>query len=270
MSNRVSPQRQKNAIAVIGGPSTVIDLAGLRIIVDPTFDPAGPQDFLTRLVQPAAREEDLGLVDIALVSHDLHPDNLDTRGRAFAMAAPHLLTGPISSTRLGAPATGLATWESYEVPRADGVDGSLRIVALPAVHGPQDGERDKDGNVNCEVTGFLLSGDDLPTVYVSGDNASIAAVTEIARKYGPVDVAVLFMGAARVPAKFHGRLISLSAQLATAAAVILGANAVIPAHCDSWAHFTEGHADVERAFNDAGLSSLLRLAAPAEWVPLDF
>ena len=47
--------------------------------------------------------------------------------------------------------------------RLDG--GSLTVTAVPAVHGPEDGERDADGFVNCEVIGFVLAGQDLPTVY---------------------------------------------------------------------------------------------------------
>ena len=34
---------------------------------------------------------------------------------------------------------------------------------------------------------------------------------------------------------------------------------VIPAHYDGWAHFSEGRADLARAFDDAGLTAKLRL-----------
>ena len=64
------------------------------------------------------------------------------------------------------------------VQRPDG--GELVVTAVPAVHGPEDGERDAEGFVNCEVIGFILSSGDLPTVYVSGDNASIGTVVDIA------------------------------------------------------------------------------------------
>lgn len=53
--------------------------------------------------------------------------------------------------------------------------------------------------VNTEVIGFVLSGPGLPTVYLSGDNASIATVAEIARRAPAIDAAVLHAGAARVP-----------------------------------------------------------------------
>lgn len=270
MNDRVQPQRRACAVSVIGGPTTVIDVGGLRIVVDPTFDepgPKGPGGYLTKLTGPAASPSDLGAVDVVLVSHDQHPDNLDVSGREFALVAPLLLTGPASAGRLGPAATGLSPWSTYRMPRPDG-NGELQITAVPAVHGPEDGEKDDDGHVNCEVIGFVLSGRALPTVYVSGDNASMRVVGEISRKIGRIDVAVLFMGAARVPAKNEGRPLTLTSERGSAAAAILDASSVIPAHCDGWAHFTEGHAEITRAFNDAGLLAVLADAAPGEWIPL--
>ncbi|MEV6860553.1 MBL fold metallo-hydrolase [Streptosporangium subroseum] len=267
MTYRIGPARQKCAITVLGGPTTVIDIGGLRIVADPTFDDPGPKTPLIKLAGPAASEADVGAVDAVLVSHDLHPDNLDERGHAFALAAPVLLTGPVTAQRLGPPAVGLASWTTHELPRADG-GGSLEVRAVPAVHGPEDGDRDEDGHVTCEVTGFVLSGQDLPTVYVSGDNASVGTVAEIARRAGPIDVAVLFIGAARVPVRQGGRHLTLTSERAGAVAAVLGAPIVIPAHYDGWAHFTEGRAEIDRAFDDAGLSGLLRGADHGDWIEL--
>ena len=106
------------------------------------------------------------------------------------------------------------------MPRPGG--GELTVTAVPAVHGPEDGERDADGFVNCEVTGFVLSGPDLPVVYVSGDNASIRTVTEITRRTPAIDAVVLHAGAARVQRRFEGRALSLDSIRAAAAAAILG------------------------------------------------
>ena len=82
---------------VAGGPTAVLDVGGLRIVSDPTFDPPGPHGYLTKTAGPAVTEDQLRPVDLVLVSHDNHPDNLDDRGRALALAAPLVLT-----TRSGA------------------------------------------------------------------------------------------------------------------------------------------------------------------------
>lgn len=265
--NSTGPARQDRAITVLGGPTAVIDMGGLRIVSDPTFDAPGPQGYLAKTAGPAAGEDVVGPVDLVLVSHEGHPDNLDGRGRAFAKSAPLVLTGPLSARQLGSPAVGLAPWTAHSVPRPDGA-GDLTVLAVPAVHGPEDGERDADGNVNCEVIGFVLSGQGLPTVYVSGDNASIRTVVEISRRVPDIDAAVLHAGAARVPAKFGGRPLSLNGHRAAAAAAVLGADVVVPAHYDGWAHFSEGLPEIELAFHEAGLSSLLRVAPHGTWLPL--
>ncbi|MEU9368284.1 MBL fold metallo-hydrolase [Streptomyces avermitilis] len=264
-STRLS--RQECAVTVLGGPTAVIDMGGLRIVSDPTFDEPGPQGYLTKTAGPAVSASALGPVDLVLVSHDLHPDNFDKRGRAFAETAPLVLTGPLSAARLGQPAIGLSPWTSHSLLRRDG-GGELTVLAVPAVHGPEDGERDADGYVNCEVTGFVLSGPGLPTVYVSGDNASIRTVTEVSRRVPDISAALLHAGAARVPAKFEGRPLSMDSRRAAAAAAVLDADIVVPAHYDGWTHFSEGLADLELAFHEAGLSSLLRTATHGSWVTL--
>lgn len=161
MSGRVDARRRDCAISVLGGPTTVIDIAGRRIVMDPTFDPPGVHAYLTKLTGPAVNADALGAVDAVLVSHDQHPDNFDDDGRRMALAAPLLLTHPGAAARLRPPAVGLAPWDSHEL---GGGTGSLTAQAVPAVHGPADGQRDDGGHVNCEVTGFVLSGPGLPTV----------------------------------------------------------------------------------------------------------
>jgi hypothetical protein len=112
------------------------------------------------------------------------------------------------------------------------------VTAVPAIHGPEDGERDAEGFINCEVIGFVLSGANLPTVYLSGDNASIRTSAEIAQRIPDVDMAVLHAGAARVPGKFRDRPVSMDSIRRRPGCLI-----VIPAHHDGWAHFTEGRDD---------------------------
>ncbi|WP_235660120.1 MBL fold metallo-hydrolase [Mycolicibacterium smegmatis] len=204
----MTTRRLPFGVAVLGGPTTVVDIGGHRLICDPTFDPPTDYGYLQKLAGPAADESAVGDVDVALVSHDLHPDNLDVAGRAFALSAPVLLTTATAATRLGAPSVPLAPWTTWESP-----DG-LAITAVPARHGPADGELNEEGFVNCEVIGFVVTAPDSPTVYLSGDNASVEIVREIRERIGGIDCAVLFAGSASVPAKFDGRPLSLTAERA--------------------------------------------------------
>ncbi|MEW2294735.1 MBL fold metallo-hydrolase [Streptomyces sp. NPDC006743] len=264
-SSPLLPRHDGSAL-VVGGPTTVLDLGGLRFVSDPTFDDPGPHGYLTKTIGPAVTGTRLADADVVLVSHDNHADNFDDSGRAFASAAPLLLTTTGGAERLGTPAKGLAAWDTHTLTRPDG--GELTVTAVPAVHGPEDGEADADGDINCQTIGFVLSGDGLPTVYISGDNASIRTVAEISRKVSRVDAAVLHAGAARVPGKFRERPVSLDSVRAAAAAAILGAPVNIPVHYDGWDHFTEGREVIEHAFDDAGITSVLRVADHGTWLPL--
>jgi L-ascorbate metabolism protein UlaG (beta-lactamase superfamily) len=263
MTEVVDAQRRDCAISVLGGPTTVVDIAGRRIVMDPTFDPPGPHDYLTKTTGPAVSSDALGTIDAVLISHDQHPDNLDDSGRRLALASPLIVTHPGAAGRFGPPAVGLQPWQSFYLP---GGPGRIAAQAVPAVHGPADGQRDASGHVNCEVTGFVLYGPGLPTIYLSGDNASMGAVREVADRVGDIDIAVLFAGSASVPTKERGRPLTLTAARAAAAAEVLDPKVVIPAHVNGWAHFSEGIDEFVAAFDKAGIRKLLRVAAHGEWI----
>ncbi|MEU3844630.1 MBL fold metallo-hydrolase [Streptomyces sp. NPDC028635] len=240
-----------------GGPTALFEYGGLRFLTDPTFDepgvyPIGGGRSLTKLAPSRTTPAALGRVDVVLLSHDEHPDNLDHSGRALLADVPLTLTTTGGARRIGAGATGLADWESVDLDRPGG--GTVTVTGVPAVHGP--GTKEQVEPVSGQVIGFVLTGEGLPTVYVSGDNASLDAVREIADRFGPVDTAVLFAGAPRT-GLFDDALLVLDGAGAAEAARLLGARRVVPVHCDSWAHFTEGREDVVKAFAAAGIGDRL-------------
>jgi L-ascorbate metabolism protein UlaG (beta-lactamase superfamily) len=256
-STRTTPEQI--SVRVFGGPTALFEYGGLRFLTDPTFDAPGdyevPGGRLTKTAPSSAAPADLGRIDVVLLSHDEHPDNLDNSGRALLADVPLTLTTPGGGQRLGGHAKGLADWESVALDRPGG--GTVTVTGVPAIHGPR--ARDEVEPVTGQVVGFVLTGDGLPTVYVSGDNASLDAVEQVAARFGPVGTAVLFAGAPRFPILFDGAPIVLDSAQATRAAGILGARQVVPVHYDSWAHFTEGRDDLVAAFTAAGLLDILDL-----------
>lgn len=251
-------------ILYVGGPTAVIELGGVRLLTDPTFDAPGEYPIgsrsLVKTAGPALPAGELAPVDAVLLSHDHHPDNLDAAGRRHLAEVPLVLSTASAYERVGAPVRALPPWARMELPRPDG--GVLRITAVPALHGPEDSEP-----LVGEVTGFVLSGEDLPTVYVSGDNASLDVVRTIADRLGPFDVAVLFAGAARTPLIPDAPL-TLTSEAAAEAARMLGARHVVPLHFEHWAHFTEDGGALTKAFAEAGLTDRLRLLEPGGSVRL--
>lgn len=249
-------------VELIGGPTAVIEIGGLRLLTDPTFGGPGPYSSgpstLTRLVGPARTPEELGPIDAVLLSHDQHADNLDDAGRALLPAVPTTVSTRAAAERIPG-VTGLGPWQRLVLPRPDGRD--LAVTAVPAIHGP-DGMEASSG----PVIGFVLHGDGVPTVYVSGDNASLRVVEEVAHHLGPIVFAVLFGGGARVP-RLDAYLTLTSDQLPVATE-LLGAERVVPVHSEGWAHFTQDHASIRRAFDASAVRDRLVLLEPGEGTTL--
>ena len=223
----------------------MLEYAGKRFITDPTFD--APQSYaepgstvLVKTAGPGIPRTEIGTIDAVLLSHHGHRDNLDYEGlELIATGIPTLSTPDAASDLFGGSVIGLDSWETHEI------DGIV-ITAVPALHGPPGSER-----LTGEVTGFVLEAADEPTVYVSGDNASLPLVQQIADRFPAIDIALLFAGAARVP-RIDGQLTLTSADAAEAAR-ILGATTVVGLHTEHWQHFSETRAQLEAAFAGTGL-----------------
>lgn len=246
----------------VGAATALIELGGLRLLTDPSFDAAGTEYdrggyALVKTTDPGMRPDDLGAIDAVLLSHDHHPDNLDASGRVVLARAGRVLTTGAGAERLGEGAVGLAAGESVALARPGGEEVS--VTAVHAQHGP-----DGTDHLTGPVIGFVLSGEDLPVVYISGDNASVDVVRAVGAAYGPIEVAVLFAGAARAPG-LDGPL-TLTGERAAEAAQALDPRAVIPLHWEGWAHFSEGLDEVRDAFAAAGLTERLVVCEPGATV----
>jgi L-ascorbate metabolism protein UlaG (beta-lactamase superfamily) len=242
------------AITYIGGPTALVDFSGVRLLTDPTFDPAGGEypsgaAVLRKLAGPALRPEALGHFDQVLLSHDHHFDNLDRAGRTSLARAATVFTTPEGAARLGGNSLGLKPWESVDVPLPQG--RVLRVIGTPARHGPE-------GLSRGAVSGFVFFFVDAPdrAVYFSGDTVWYAGVAEVAQKF-PIRAALLNLGAARVPevGPFH---LTMTADEAVEAARAFAEALIVPLHYEGWAHFSEGAEDIAQAFAGAGMTHRLR------------
>ncbi len=241
-------------ITYVGGPTALLDWGGVRLLTDPGFDPPGEYAtgpaVLRKTAGPALSPEALGRVDGVLLSHDHHADNLDRSGRAFLARAGRVLTTPAGAGRLGGHAVGLAAWQGVDVPAPDG--RILRVTGTPARHGPAHLDRGP-------VTGFVLAFTDAPdhAVYVSGDTVWYEGTAEVARRFA-VRAALLFLGAARVPAVGTTEALTMTAADGIAAARAFPEAIIVPLHYEGWAHFSESREVIARAFDAAGIGSRVR------------
>jgi L-ascorbate metabolism protein UlaG (beta-lactamase superfamily) len=248
----------------VGGPTALVEFHGLRLLTDPTLDPA-PTDYPTPVYTlhksqpPALTPQQLAPIDIILLSHDHHFDNLDHAGRQLCAQVPLVLTTIDGATRLGGSAVGLQPWQSHDLRAPDGT--TIRITATPARPGPPGGDRGP-------CIGFTLAttDDPRPALYISGDTVFYDGVEEVAEKFD-VQAALLFCGAARVAVAGPHDL-TMSAADAVRAAQAFPRATISPLHFEGWTHFTQSRAEIDQAFAAAHLTNRLRWLPPGPPVEL--
>ncbi|MDP5317046.1 MBL fold metallo-hydrolase [Streptomyces poriferorum] len=239
----------KATLTHVGTATVLLEIGGFRLLTDPVFDPApaqyrfGPAT-LKSTAGPALTVAELPEIDAVLLSHDEHPDNLDTSGRAL-LARRTVLTTKSGAGRLQDGAVGLEPWESHELTR----DGErLRITATPGLHAG-------------DVIGFVVElSDEGEALYISGDTINFDALDEIGQRF-TIGTAILHFGAAQVDE--IGELpITLDGAQGVELVRSLRAKTVVPVHYASWAHFSRGPEDVVTAFEQAGLTDRLHWLVP--------
>jgi len=122
-----------------GGPTALLELAGMRLLTDPTFEPPDDHPIGERLLSktqvPALTPDALRRVDAILLPHDQHPDNLGRLGRELLFTMPTVPSTEAAAKRLGRPVHGLANWHRVQLQRADGI--ALEVIGVAALHGPE-------------------------------------------------------------------------------------------------------------------------------------
>jgi L-ascorbate metabolism protein UlaG (beta-lactamase superfamily) len=253
------------AFTYVGGPTAIIEFDGLRLMTDPTLDPAGgvypvaPLISLEKTIGPALGLNEIGSIDLVLLTHDQHADNLDHLGRELIQNVPRTLTTVVGAKRLMGSVEGLATWQTVRVRTPGG--NTIRITATPARHGPVLIER-----LAGDVIGFVLTWEErnLDLLYVTGDTVWFDGVAEVARRFSPKSI-LLFGGAAQTRGPFY---LTMNTNDALETAEAFPGSVIIPVHCEGWAHFTQGAEELAATFSAAGLRERLKLFEPCKKIEI--
>jgi L-ascorbate metabolism protein UlaG (beta-lactamase superfamily) len=234
-------------ITHIGGPTTLIEVAGWRLLTDPTFDAPGRSYRFgwgtgsRKLAGPAVPPDELGRIDAVLLTHDHHDDNLDPAGRALLPTAGVVVTTASGARRLGANARGLEAWQStrLEAPSRPAID----VTATPCRHGPP-----LSRPLAGDVVGFALrwEGQRHGVLWISGDTVLYDGVRQVADRL-QVDTALLHLGGVRFPVTGPVRY-TMTARDAVELCRLVRPRTVIPVHYEGWKHFHEGRDAIEREF----------------------
>jgi L-ascorbate metabolism protein UlaG (beta-lactamase superfamily) len=232
----------------IGGPTTLVEIGGWRALTDPTFDPPGGHYAFgwgtssDKVVGPAVPAAEIGPLDLVLLTHDQHGDNLDTAGRALLPSVPTVLTTPSAARRLGvAGARGLRQGVPLVLEAPD--REPLEVTATPARHGPP-----LSRPVVGEVVGFLLrcAG---TTVWITGDTVDHRALRRAVRDVR-IDVMVVHVGGVRFRPTGPVRY-SLTGRKAVDLVRSVRPRVAVPVHYEGWTHFADGPAGLERSLDAA-------------------
>lgn len=242
----------KNEVNVtyLGGPTIILEIGGLRLMTDPTLDPAGEQFMINdkpayhKTEGPATTE--IGKIDVVLLSHDQHGDNLDHAGRELLKQVDKTLTTKIGAERLGGNVIGLAPWESIAL------NDEVVITGTPARHGPAGSEK-----LTGDVTGFIVTAAGIQ-IYITGDTVFYDGVKEVAEKFKPQYV-FIFAGAAKPRGPFN---VTMGTNDAIDTAFAFPDATIIPVHFEGWSHYTETGEMLQQSFNALGIGGQLRILAP--------
>ena len=198
----------------IGHASFLVQLDGVSLLVDPIF-PERISVVIKRNVPAALQPAQLPQIDATLVTHN-HYDHLDTRSVRDARARVIVGTGLGKST--GMPATELGWWDTERV------SDSVRVTFVPSQHWSRRGLTDTNETL---WGGFVIEGRSA-RIYHSGDTAYFEGFAEIGRKFAPIDLALLPIGAYD-PAWFMERQ-HMNPEQATRAFVDLKARTFVAMH----------------------------------------
>jgi L-ascorbate metabolism protein UlaG (beta-lactamase superfamily) len=244
-------------ITYVGGPTALLEVEGLRLLTDPTFDRAGRKynfgwgTSSRKLQDPALTSAELAPIDAVLLSHDHHDDNLDDAGREMLPSAGTVITTPSGARRLGANSVGLAPWDSTTLQAPGGAE--VRITATPCRHGPP-----LSRPLAGEVIGFLLEweGQRDGAVWITGDTVWFGGIPEVAERF-EVGTAIVHLGGVRFPVTGPARY-TMNAAEAVRVAEQFELKTLVPIHYEGWKHFRQGRAEVESAFAEAGIGNRVR------------
>ncbi|ADW70284.1 MBL fold metallo-hydrolase [Granulicella tundricola] len=188
----IALQQGQAGAMFLGHSSFLLGIGGKNVLVDPVF--ATRLVLLRRQRRAGVEIEDLPAIDVVLVTH-AHMDHLNRPTLRKVARATKRLTGkgPIAIVPDGvadllkglgfSEVRTLKWWESNQV-------AGLKVTLTPCQHWGARMFKD----THRLFGGFVVEGGG-QTIYHSGDTAYFAGFAEIGRRLGPIDVALLPIGA---------------------------------------------------------------------------
>jgi L-ascorbate metabolism protein UlaG (beta-lactamase superfamily) len=238
--------RSKAVVTFIGHATFLIQTAAGHILTDPMYSQrAGPFNRLgpIRVRQPAVRFDDLPPIAIVLLSHN-HYDHCDLSTlRMLARRFDPLVITPIGNGPL-VRSTGIRRVEELDW-WEDAKEAPVPIALTPAYHFSARTPFDKN---RALWGGFMIQVDDR-RIFFTGDSAYAPFFREIRQRRGPIDLALIPIGA--YEPRWFMHVVHMNPAEAVQAHLDLGAPPSIAMHYGTFQLTTEGIDEPLRALAEA-------------------
>lgn len=234
----------KITITHIDTACVLININGYKILTDPTLNKkdgffpqyvSKPLSFSKKYIDPALSVEEIGKVDLVLLSHDHHKDNLDATGKIFIKTVNTVLSTKDAVKRLkNKNIVGLDNWEEYFI-ETEKIK-QLKITAIPAQHT----NIKRLNKIVGKVIGFTIEweGQKNGCLYISGDTVLFEGIYEL-QKRKKINTAILHLGAGAFPYLKKNLRLTMNGEEAIKTTKLLNTNTTIPIHYEGWWHFKQ-------------------------------
>ena len=233
-------------VTFVGHSTFLIQTAIGNILTDPVYSQrAGPLDLLgpRRVRQPAVRFDDLPAISTVLLSHN-HYDHCDLGTlRMLAERSDPIVVTPLGNAAL-VRSSGIRRIEELDW-WEEATTAALPITLTPAQHFSARGALDR----NRALWGGFMVRTGGSRIFFAGDTAYASLFREVRQRLGPIDLALLPIGA--YEPRWFMRSVHMNPAEAVQAHVDLEASASIGMHFGTFQLTTEGIDEPLRALEDA-------------------
>ncbi len=252
-----------------GNATTLLRIGGFTLLTDPNVLRRGQRAYLgkglwtKRLTDPALLPTQLPALDAIVLSH-LHADHWDRIATRTLDRATPVITTPAAASALGRrgfrETLDLAPWQRHELTRTD---ETLRITAVPGVHGPGPLARLLPP-VMGSVLELLRGGEVSWRGYISGDTLYRPWLGEVLQRCGPLDVLIPHLGGTRA----LGVTVTMDGRQGADLVELLRPPVTVPVHYDDYDRFASPLGDFVREVAERRAPGEIRAVVRGETISL--